>query len=203
MKYAIVGAGGHALEIKETLISLGTDNIDLDFFVEESFHEPPSLLNVQPLDNLKNKIDKYQIVIAIGDGSARERISQGLGQAMYPSVVHKSAVLGTSVRLGIGTYLAPFACLTAHVQVGKFCIINAYAGAGHGCIIGNFVQLSPHAALMGDVRLGHHVQIGPNAIVLSGVQICDYVKILPGSVVNKSIKDPGIYGGCPARKIGK
>ena len=202
MKYAIVGAGGHALEMTEVLLSLGTHQKEIDYFVEESFFDSASKLNTQSLDELVKKTDDYQIIIAIGDTSSREQISIVLGSVTYPTIVHPSAVVGSSTTLGIGNQISQIACLTSNVLVGNFCIINVNAGAGHGSVIGNFVNLAPGAALMGNVRIGNHCSIGPGALILSGVEICDHVNILPGSVVNKSILASGTYGGSPARKIG-
>ena len=142
-----------------------------------------------------------RVVIAIGDTPARERISKVLGSAKYPTIIHPSAVIGSSSTLGKGTQIAPLACLSSNVVVGDFSIIHLSAGAGHECVIGNFVNLSPLVALMGNVCIGNHCVIGPDAIVLSGVEVCDHVHIMPGSIVKKSIMVSGVYGGSPARKI--
>jgi acetyltransferase-like isoleucine patch superfamily enzyme len=47
-------------------------------------------------------------------------------------------------------------------------------------------------------RIGNNVSIGTNATVMP-VTICDRVVIGAGSVVTKSINEPGIYAGNPAR----
>ncbi|MEL7193944.1 MAG: DapH/DapD/GlmU-related protein, partial [Bacteroidota bacterium] len=49
-------------------------------------------------------------------------------------------------------------------------------------------------------EIGNHVSIGSNATILP-VQICDHVVIGAGSVVTKSITEPGIYVGNPAKKL--
>lgn len=202
MKYAIVGAGGHALEMTEVLLSLGEHPNAIDYFVEEAFLDSAFKFGAQSLGNLKKETDKYQVVIAIGDASSREQISNDLGSVKYPTIVHPSAVIGSSAAFGIGCQIAQFACFTSNVIVGDFCIVNTHAGVSHECVIGNFVNLSPRSALMGHVRIGNHVTIGPGAIVLAKVEVCDHVRILPGSVVNRCITAPGVYGGSPARKIG-
>src|SRR5207248_10415021 len=47
-------------------------------------------------------------------------------------------------------------------------------------------------------RIGNDVSIGTNATIMP-VMICDAVVIGAGSVVTKSITEPGIYVGNPAR----
>ncbi|MBK7855417.1 MAG: hypothetical protein IPJ79_11415 [Bacteroidetes bacterium] len=51
-----------------------------------------------------------------------------------------------------------------------------------------------------NTKIGNHVSIGTNATILP-VTICDNVVIGAGSVVTKSITQPGIYAGNPAKKI--
>ena len=49
-------------------------------------------------------------------------------------------------------------------------------------------------------NIGNNVSIGSNATILP-VDICDDVVIGAGSVVTKNITEPGVYAGCPAKKI--
>jgi acetyltransferase-like isoleucine patch superfamily enzyme len=48
--------------------------------------------------------------------------------------------------------------------------------------------------------VGNNVSIGTNATILP-VKICDRVVIGAGAVVTKSITEPGIYAGNPARLL--
>ena len=51
------------------------------------------------------------------------------------------------------------------------------------------------------ISIGNNVQIGAGAMILPGVSICSNVIIGAGCIVSKSITEPGIYVGVPARKI--
>jgi acetyltransferase-like isoleucine patch superfamily enzyme len=51
------------------------------------------------------------------------------------------------------------------------------------------------------VRIGNRCWIGARAVVLAGVTICDDVVVAAGSVVTRSIDQPGIYAGVPARLV--
>ncbi len=60
--------------------------------------------------------------------------------------------------------------------------------------------LSRHAT--GDVfRLGDNVVIGANSVLIGPLDICDNVIIGAMSLVNRSIGQPGIYVGIPAKRI--
>ncbi|MCY0093034.1 hypothetical protein OEG82_03155 [Hoeflea sp. J2-29] len=49
--------------------------------------------------------------------------------------------------------------------------------------------------------LGDNVVLGEASILLGPLEICDNVVIGAGALVNKSITEPGIYVGSPARKV--
>lgn len=49
--------------------------------------------------------------------------------------------------------------------------------------------------------LGDNVVIGANSVLVGPLTICDNVVIGAMTVVNRSINEPGIYVGSPARKI--
>ncbi len=50
--------------------------------------------------------------------------------------------------------------------------------------------------------LGDNVVIGSNSVVVGPIDICDNVVIGSLSLVNRSITEPGLYVGCPVRKVG-
>lgn len=49
--------------------------------------------------------------------------------------------------------------------------------------------------------LGDNVVIGVNSVIVGPLEIADNVVIAPLSLVNKSIHEPGVYGGVPVRRI--
>lgn len=49
--------------------------------------------------------------------------------------------------------------------------------------------------------LGDNVVIGANSVVIGPVDICDNVTVGAMSLVNRSITEPGVYVGTPARKV--
>lgn len=51
------------------------------------------------------------------------------------------------------------------------------------------------------VTIGSNVWIGGNVTICQGVHIADGVVVGAGSVVTKSITEPGVYAGLPAKKI--
>lgn len=92
-----------------------------------------------------------------------------------------------------------------------------YINAAYGISLGENVSISAGAKLISlkldyvtegayehtgePISIGNNVQIGAGAMILPGVSICSNVIIGAGCIVSKSITEPGIYVGVPARKI--
>jgi acetyltransferase-like isoleucine patch superfamily enzyme len=51
------------------------------------------------------------------------------------------------------------------------------------------------------IKIGNDVWLAANTVILPGVSICSHVVIGANSVVNKTIEEPGVYAGSPARKV--
>ena len=103
------------------------------------------------------------------------------------------------VKIGARTKIQSHAFVCELVEIGADCFI------GHGVMFINDL-FSNGGPAGGDQEkwkstlIGHQVSIGSNATILP-VEICDHVVIGAGSVVTRSIEEPGVYAGNPARKI--
>jgi serine acetyltransferase len=51
--------------------------------------------------------------------------------------------------------------------------------------------------------MGNGVFVGTNAVILERLSICENAIIGAGAVVTKSILEPGVYVGMPAKKLNK
>lgn len=51
------------------------------------------------------------------------------------------------------------------------------------------------------IHIGSDIWVGGNTCILSGIEICDHVVIGANSIVTRNITEPGVYVGCPVRKI--
>ena len=102
-----------------------------------------------------------------------------------------------NVEIGSGTRIQSHSCICELVTIGEECFI------GHGVMFINdpFLANGPargRRELWRETRVGNRVSIGSNATIMP-VCICDDVVIGAGSVVTRSITQPGIYAGNPAR----
>lgn len=103
------------------------------------------------------------------------------------------------VKIGDRTRIQSHSFICELVTIGKDCVI------AHGVMFTNDLfriggPARGNQDLWKNTIIGNSVSIGSNATILP-IEICDHVVIGAGSVVTKSIHEPGIYAGNPARKI--
>lgn len=142
---------------------------------------------------------------AIKDVEFGERITIVEPVNLYGCVLGDDVFVGPfveiqkNVRIGARTRVQSHAFICELVTIGDECFIS------HGVMFVNDLFKSGGPA-RGDrtlwmaTQIGNRVSIGTNATILP-VSICDDVVIGAGSVVVRSISEPGIYAGNPARKI--
>jgi len=117
--------------------------------------------------------------------------------------------------IGDGSFVGPFVEIQRGVIIGRRCRIQSHAficelvSIGDDCFVSHGAKFinDPFASggpargkreLWRHTRVGNNVSIGTNATIMP-VTICDGVVVGAGSVVTKSINEPGIYAGNPAR----
>jgi acetyltransferase-like isoleucine patch superfamily enzyme len=130
-------------------------------------------------------------------------------------------VFGNNCRIMPGAIVAPYR--SGSIVFGDNCSINPFCVIyGHGGLkVGNNVRLAAHTTIIPanhlfelnddimlhtglsrrGINIGNNVWIGSGVRILDGVEICDNTIVGAGAVVTKSIKEPGVYGGVPAKLI--
>lgn len=120
-------------------------------------------------------------------------------------------------KIGDNVFVGPFVEIQKDVIIGNNCKIQSHAficelvSIGDNCFISHgamFINdlFSVGGPAQGDkslwkaTKIGNNVSVGTNSTILP-VNICDNVVIGAGSVVTKSITQPGIYAGNPAKKL--
>jgi sugar O-acyltransferase (sialic acid O-acetyltransferase NeuD family) len=143
------------------------------------------------------------IVLGIGDNRAREvcraRIAErGMSAA---TLVHPSAVVAPSARLGVGVVVMALAAVNPDAVVGDGVILNTGCVVEHDCRLGSFSHLSPNSALGGEVRIGDRTHLGLGAVVLPGVTVGADVRVGAGAVVHRDVPNGSTVVGVPARPL--
>lgn len=201
----IAGAGGHAFELLDILISEGrTEN--LVFFDEinlvDIFQGRFPIIHTE--DEVKAHFEKDPFFI-LGTGNPKVRHSfykrfTALGGKLI-SVQGKGVAISNFSSGGEEADIFNLCFIGANTQIGKGCIINTGAQIHHEVKIGEFTEVNPGAVLLGKAEVGAFCSIGANATILPKVKIGNQVVVGAGAVVTRNVPDGVTVIGVPARII--
>ena len=202
---AIIGASGHGKVVADTALESGCwDNL---LFFDDAFPALNSIADWPVTGALAGLLDNPgqcdAAVVAIGDNSARQQVSQQLNikGIILARLIHPSAVVSRRADIAAGTVILPGAVVNACAVVGEGCIINSGAVVEHDCRLGQYVHICPQSAVAGEVNIGDRSWIGLGAMVRQGSSIAADVMLGAGAVVVENIEEAGVYVGNPCRLL--
>lgn len=143
------------------------------------------------------------LLMAIGDPHAKKTLYaelKGKG-ASFTQLIHPSAVIARSARLGEGVVVCPQAFVSADAVLGDLCAINGNASVGHDVRLGSFSTLSSHVDLTGWVQVGDCAFFGSGARVLPKLKIGSGARVGAGSVVIRSVPSDTVVFAPPAKRL--
>lgn len=117
------------------------------------------------------------------------------------SIVHNSAYIAPSVKIGQGVSVLINAVIHTNTEVGDFNCINTAAVIEHDCDLGRNIFIQPKAVLAGGVTIGDNTVIGMGALIREGITIGKNCVIGGGSFVCKDIPNNSVAYGVPAKVI--
>ena len=201
----IIGNGGHASILTEILVS---QNEKILGFTAPANEE--NSFNILYLGN-DNVIINYppsevELVLgigSIGSSSLREKIYNHFTSLNYQfkSVIHSSAIIASSVRLGQGVQVMAGAILQTNTTIADNTIINTGAVIDHDCMIESHIHVAPGCKLSGGVHVQSGTHIGTGATIIQGIHIGSNCLIGAGAVVVKNIQDHLKVIGVPAKEV--
>ena len=198
--FIIFGAGGHGKVALDTARVAGFSVV----WVIDDRAAIGELLGCPVIDTRHaewRKLERFRFLVAVGDNTARARLVEELrakgGRAV--SVVHPSAVLAASARVGEGTLVGAGVVVNPAAVVGEQVILNTSSSVDHDCVVGDYVHLCPGVRLAGGVTVGAGTMVGLGSVVLPGVVIGEGCVVGAGSVVNRPLPPRVVAFGNPAR----
>lgn len=208
-KIVLVGAGGHAKTIVETIEK--AKSFEIAGFVgpgeigEIVYRGYKRIGNDEDLEELYNH-GIHNAVLAIGfmgNSNLRNKLFHTLKKYGYefPVIIDDTASIALDVTIGEGTYIGRHAVINANAHIGKACILNTASIVEHDCIIGDFSHVSVAAVVCGQSEIGQNVLVGSNATIIQGLKIMNHSIIGAGAVVTKDVLENSLVIGVPAKKI--
>lgn len=122
--------------------------------------------------------------------------------AEWAVIVHATAWVSPSARLGPGTVVLAGATVNAGAVVGRHVIVNTRAVVEHDVRLGDGVHLAPGAVIGGGTSIGEDTVIGLGAAVRDHIEIGARSVVGMGAVVVAALADDVTVMGVPARPRG-
>ena len=202
----IVGAGGHAKVLLDTLGLLGITVSGICDPLQPTsgglsrlqwYADDDAVLHLNPTET--------RLVNAIGsthDTSKRRAIFSKYKTSGFHfiSVIHPASnVSQLDMDIGEGLQALAGSVINASVSLGENVLVNTGAIVEHDCTIGSHTHIASSATVCGNCLVGENVHIGAGAVIKQGITIGSGSVIASGAVVINDVKPYSLLAGVPAQ----
>jgi sugar O-acyltransferase (sialic acid O-acetyltransferase NeuD family) len=209
----LVGAGGFARETAEAVraVNAVAPTWELLGYVDDS----PALLGtaiagvpiVGPIDAVHEHPDAA-VVLCTGRPDnyvSRPLIAErlGLDDERYATVVHPTATIGSTCRVGAGSVLLAHVDLTADVVVGRHVAVMPQVVLTHDVTIGDWATVASGVRIGGGCHVAAAAYIGSGACLREGLTVGERAMVGMGSVVTRDVPAERLWFGAPARDVSR
>jgi sugar O-acyltransferase (sialic acid O-acetyltransferase NeuD family) len=208
-KIFVLGAGGHALVVADTL---RINNHHVAGYIDdlnpsrkgENFGEAKIIGDIGDFLQIAQK-EYCCIVLGFGDCQGRHGIFNKFSTEGIEiiSVFHPTAVIAKNTEIEPGAFVGANSVIETGCRIGAGSIVNCNVSICHGTSIGHAVALCPGVSIAGNVNIGNCTWIGIGSSIIENISIGDNCYIGAGSVVIKDIPANTLAYGVPAKAIRK
>jgi sugar O-acyltransferase (sialic acid O-acetyltransferase NeuD family) len=134
---------------------------------------------------------------------SRPRIIRELGlpAERYATILHPTAAVSTSSRIGPGSVLLACAVLTAAVRIGSHVAVMPHSTLTHDDVVDDFATLASGVHLGGGVHIGQCAYVGAGVLVRENRAVGSGALVGMGSVVTRDVPGGEVWTGVPARYL--
>lgn len=196
--YFLIGAGGHAKVIARAIQEGG--GIVEGIFDDDPAKQGTQLAGVRIVGKCADIIDhpRRPTVIAVGNNRIRKQISEQF-DLDWGTVIHPSAVIDSTAKLGHGSVVMAGAVIQADVQMGDHGIINTGATVDHDCQLGAFFHVAPGTHIAGHCEIGEGAFLGIGVSMIPSRRVGDWTTVGAGAAVVCDLPAGVVATGVPAK----
>ncbi|WP_352418247.1 acetyltransferase [Proteiniborus sp.] len=205
----IIGSGGFSKQVIEIVNKI--NNVHREYDLVGIIDDNLSLLGKSVLDyEVVGDTDYLQdisqnrevnAVIAIGQGSIREKIYNKLSKVNWVNLIHPSTIISKYISIGKGNIICGGVIINPDCKIGNHCNINIGCTLGHDVILQDFSTLMPACNVSGNVVISKASTIGTGSCIIQNILVEENSIVGAGAVVIKDVDKNSVYVGVPARKV--
>jgi len=208
----IVGSGGFAREAAEAVRALNAERptwLPRGFLDDDPDRHGETIGGLPVLGPIELVHQRPEAAVAIATGRPDNYVSRrliadrlGLDDERYATIVHPTASVGTTCRIGAGSILLAHADLTADVVVGRHVAVMPQVVIPHDTRVGDFATLTSGVRVGGGCLISEGAYVGSGACLLQGIEVGPWAMVGMGSVATRDVPAARLWRGAPARDEG-
>lgn len=205
-KLLIWGAGDQGTVTLDCALAMNRySKIDFLTLKEKNSRDIPGyVLYREEEENLQQLMLAYdEVIVATGSNALREAktaLLLELGAALA-TVIHPTAVISRFAKVSEGCTVLANALIHTNARVGIGCIVNTGAIVEHDCILEEYVNLCPKAAMGGRTVIGKKAFLGIGCTLIDGIKVGEEAVVGAGAVVVRDVAAHAVVVGVPAKAI--
>lgn len=206
----IVGAGGCAREVYEmALETYPAGEYRIKGFLSDQAEDLDPFPDIREKAPIIGSIQAYvpqeeeRFLLALGTPQDRRDIAVALKArgAGFLSLLHPMAKISPTARLGEGVILYPFTLVSCYVELGDFCMMNAYSGCGHDAKVGAYSVLAPYAAVLGFSEVGEGCFLSTHSMLAPKKSLGKEGMIAANSAAFRDAPEQSLVLGVPGKNM--
>lgn len=161
---------------------------------------------ITPADFLAiNDKDEFQYATAFSlDIALRKKVIKLIDELNLDCVsyIHDSVIYYDDMTtIGKDCFIAPHTVMLLGSKIGNHCIIETNCLVAHYTELKDNVTLHAGSMIAGKTIIGENTVFNFKAAAVNALNIGSDIEVGASSTVTKSIQEPGVYVGTPARRL--
>ena len=207
-RLAIIGAGEFGKQVAEIAVIEGKVTPIAyydDFASDKEFNQLPIVGKIDQLtvDFEAGKFDCLFVAVGYNHLRFKQKIMREYSHIPFATIIHPSSVIEEAATIGAGVFIYAMVYIGAGVVLSDGVVVNVKTLIPHDNHIGECTCFSGGVNMGGKTDVGSCSFIGLGVTVSDCLSVCDDVFVGAGALVIRSIEEPGIYIGSPARILKK
>ena len=212
-KIILLGSGGNSAEILDVLHALNRHHHQPKYecvgILDDAEEKWGTKLSDVPILGPLSSAGDYpdcQFINGIGSPSTFRRKADILHRVAIPSdryetIIHPTAYVSPTVKLGDGVVIFPNVTITSNVTIGNQVIILSGTVLNHDDVIGDYTCIASGVCVSGAVTVGPSCYLGCNASLIQNITIGEGSLVGIGAVVLRDVRPNTVVVGNPAREL--